>query len=93
MITYFVLKTDEGKTAGCVRLEDGRARSSRPCTLLLEDGAVLDINAEETVLPARPLGAAVLQGEVLAAWGAVPGTKLSGAELRTGADARAGAGA
>ena len=24
MITYFVLKTDEGKTAGCVRLEDGR---------------------------------------------------------------------
>ena len=65
MITYFVLKADGGKTAGCVRLENGRARSSCPCTLLLEDGAAVDLDAEETPLPARPLGAAVLQGDAL----------------------------
>ena len=81
MITYFVLKADGGKTAGCVRLENGRARSSCPCTLLLEDGAAVDLGPEETPLPARPLGAAVLQGEKLAAWGAVPGEKLTGPEL------------
>lgn len=81
MITYFVLKADEGKTAGCVRLENGQARSSCPCTLLLEDGAAVDLGPEETPLPARPLGAAVLQGEKLTAWGAVPGEKLTGPEL------------
>lgn len=81
MITYFVLKADGGKTAGCVRLENGRARSSCPCTLLLEDGAAVDLGPEESPLPARPLGAAVLQGEKLAAWGAVPGEKLTGPEL------------
>ena len=81
MITYFVLKADGGKTAGCVRLENGRARSSCPCTLLLEDGAAVDLGPEETPLPARPLGAAVLQGEKLTAWGAVPGEKLTGPEL------------
>ena len=81
MITYFILKADGGKTAGCVRLENGRARSSCPCTLLLEDGAAVDLGPEESPLPARPLGAAVLQGEKLAAWGAVPGEKLTGPEL------------
>ena len=81
MITYFVLKADGGKTAGCVRLENGRARSSCPCTLLLEDGAAVDLGPEETHLPARPLGAAVLQGEKLMAWGAVPGEKLTEPEL------------
>ena len=81
MITYFVLKADGGKTAGCVRLENGRARSSCPCTLLLEDGAAVDLGPEESPLPARPLGAAVLQGKTLAAWGAVPGEKLTGPEL------------
>ena len=81
MITYFVLKADGGKTARCVRLENGRARSSCPCTLLLEDGAAVDLGPEETPLPARPLGAAVLQGEKLTAWGAVPGEKLTGPEL------------
>lgn len=81
MITYFVLKADGGKTAGCVRLENGQARSSCPCTLLLEDGAAVDLGPEETPLPARPLGAAVLQGEKLTAWGAVPGEKLTGPEL------------
>ena len=81
MITYFVLKADGGKTAGCVRLENGQARSSCPCTLLLEDGAAVDLGPEETPLPARPLGAAVLQGEKLTAWGAVPGEKLAGPEL------------
>ena len=55
MITYFVLKDEGGKSAGCVRLEGGKARSTCPCTVLLEDGTV--------------------------AWGAVPGTKLTGAEL------------
>ena len=63
MITYFVLKADGGKTAGCVRLENGRARSSCPCTLLLEDGSAMGIGPEETPLPARPLGAALLQGD------------------------------
>lgn len=81
MITYFVLKADGGKTAGCVRLENGRARSSCPCTLLLEDGAAVDLGPEETPLSARPLGAAMLQGEKLTAWGAVPGEKLTGPEL------------
>ena len=81
MITYFVLKADGGKTAGCVRLENGRARSSCPCTLLLEDGTALELNTEETPLPARPLGAAVLRGNAIAAWGSMPGAKLTGAEL------------
>ena len=81
MITYFVLKADGGKTAGCVRLENGRARSSCPCTLLLEDGAALDIGPEETPLPAKPLGAAALQGDALLAWGTVPGAKLTEGEL------------
>ena len=81
MITYFVLKADGGKTAGCVRLESGRARSSCPCTLLLENGMALALTADQTPLPARPLGAAVLQGEKLTAWGAVPGEKLTGPEL------------
>ena len=43
MITYFVLKATGGKPVGCVRLEDGRARSSCPCTLLLEDGTPLPL--------------------------------------------------
>lgn len=81
MITYFVLKDEGGRPAGCVRLENGRARSSCPCTLLLEDGVSLELGAEETPLSALPLGAAVLRGDVLAAWGTVPGTKLTGAEL------------
>ena len=81
MITYFVLKADGGKTAGCVRLENGRARSSCPCTLLLEDGAALDIGPEETPLPAKAIGAAVLQGEKPTAWGTAPGTDLTGSEL------------
>lgn len=81
MITYFVLKADGGRSAGCVRLENGQARSSCPCTLLLEDGVALDIGLEETPLPARPLGAAVLQGEKLAAWGTVPGATLTKGEL------------
>ena len=84
MITYFVLKDDEGKTAGCVRLESGRARSSCPCTLLLENGMALALTADETPLPARPLGAAVLRGDALMAWGTPPGTKLTGAELLYG---------
>ncbi len=81
MITYFVLKDDGGKTAGCVRLENGRARSSRPCTLLLEDGSVLSLSADETALPAKALGAAILRGDALMAWGTAPGVKLPGAEL------------
>ena len=81
MITYFVLKDEGGRPAGCVRLENGRARSSCPCTLLLEDGVSLELGADETSLSALPLGAAVLRGDALAAWGAVPGTKLTGAEL------------
>ena len=81
MITYFVLKADGGKTAGCVRLENGRARSSCPCTLLLEDGSAMGIGPEETPLPARPLGAALLQGDAPWAWGTVPGAKLAGPEL------------
>ena len=84
MITYFVLKDDVGKTAGCVRLESGRARSSCPCTLLLENGMALALTADETPLPARPLGAAVLRGDALMAWGTPPGTKLTGAELLYG---------
>ncbi len=84
MITYFVLKEDGGKTAGCVRLENGRARSSRPCTLLLENGMALELTAEETPLPARPLGAAVLRGDALGAWGAAPGAKLTKGELLYG---------
>ena len=81
MITYFVLKDEGGKSAGCVRLEGGKARSSCPCTLLLEDGTALPLGAEETPLPAGALGAAVLRGDTLAAWGTVPGEKLTGAEL------------
>ncbi len=81
MITYFVLKDELGKTAGCVRLENGRARSSRPCTLLLEDGTSLDLGADETPLPARPLGAAVLQNEALLAWGTPPGSTFTKSEL------------
>ena len=81
MITYVVLKADGGKTAGCVRLENGRARSSCPCTLLLEDGALLDLGTEETPLPVRPLGAAVLREGALVAWGSLPGVKLTKAEL------------
>ncbi len=81
MIAYFVLKDRGGKTAGCVRLENDRARSSCPCTLLLEDGTVLDLSPEETSLPARALGAAVLRGDALAAWGTPPGVKLTGTEL------------
>ena len=81
MITYFVLKDDGGKTAGCVRLENGRARSNCPCTLLLEDGSVLSLSAYETALPAKALGAAILRGDALMAWGTAPGVKLPGAEL------------
>ena len=81
MITYFVLKDEDGKAAGSVRLENGRARSSCPCTLLLEDGTLLDLGGEETTLPGRALGAAVMRGDALTAWGAVPGSKLTGAEL------------
>ena len=84
MITYFVLKTDGGKGAGCVRLENGRARSSCPCVLLLEDGTVAELGDEEKPLPCRPLGAAVLQGDVLLCWGVPPGTKLAKAELLYG---------
>ena len=81
MITYFVLKDEGGKAAGSVRLENGKARSTCPCTLLLEDGSTLSLGTDETSLPGRALGAAVLRGEALAAWGAVPGAKLTGAEL------------
>ena len=81
MITYFVLKDEGGKGAGCVRLEGGKARATCPCTVLLEDGTALPLGAEETPLPARALGAAVLRGDELVAWGAVPGTKLTGADL------------
>ena len=81
MITYFVLKDEEGKSSGCVRLEGGKARSTCPCTLLLEDGIVLPLDADETSLPAKALGAAVLRGDALFAWGVVPGVKLTGAEL------------
>ena len=81
MITYFVLKEAGGKPVGCVRLEDGRARSSCPCTLLLEDGTALSLGEEETLLPGPALGAAILRGDALQAWGAMPGTKLTGAEL------------
>ena len=81
MITYFVLKATGGKPVGCVRLEDGRARSSCPCTLLLEDGTPLPLGEGETLLPGPALGAAILRGEELQAWGAMPGTKLTGAEL------------
>ena len=66
---------------GCVRLEDGRARSSCPCTLLLEDGTPLPLGEGETLLPGPALGTAILRGEELQAWGAMPGTKLTGAEL------------
>ena len=81
MITYFVLKEAGGKPVGCVRLENGRARSSCPCTLLLEDGTALSLGEEETLLPGPALGAAILRGGELQAWGAMPGTKLTGAEL------------
>ena len=81
MITYFVLKEAGGKPVGCVRLENGRARSSCPCTLLLEDGTALSLGEEETLLPGPALGAAILRGDALQAWGAMPGTKLTGAEL------------
>ena len=81
MITYFVLKDEGGKSAGCVRLEGDNARSTCPCTVLLEDGTALPLDADETPLPAKALGAAVLQGDGIVAWGAVPGTKLTGAEL------------
>ena len=81
MITYFVLKATGGKPVGCVRLENGRARSSCPCTLLLENGTALSLGEEETLLPGPALGAAILQGDALQAWGAMPGTKLTGAEL------------
>ena len=81
MITYFVLKDEDGKAAGCVRLENGRARSSCPCTLLLENGTALSLGEEETLLPGPALGAAILRGDALQAWGAMPGTKLTGAEL------------
>ena len=81
MITYFVLKDNKGKTAGCVRLENGRVRSSCPCTLLLEDGTVLKLDDQEESISARVLGAAVRQGDSNAAWGTAPGVKLTGAEL------------
>ena len=81
MITYFVLKDEGGKAAGSVRLENGKARSTCPCTLLLEDGRTLPLGTDETSLSSRVLGAAVLQGETLTAWGTVPGAKLTGAEL------------
>lgn len=81
MITYFVLKEAGGKPVGCVRLENGRARSSCPCTLLLENGTALSLGEEETLLPGPALGAAILRGDALQAWGAMPGTKLTGAEL------------
>lgn len=81
MITYFVLKEAGGKPVGCVRLENGRARSSCPCTLLLENGTALSLGEEETLLPCPALGAAILRGDALQAWGAMPGTKLTGAEL------------
>jgi len=81
MITYFVLKGADGRSAGCVRLENGRARSSCPCTLLLEDGTTLGLNEEETPLVSPALAAAILQGDTLAAWGTPPGTTLSAAEL------------
>ncbi len=81
MITYFVLKEAGGKPVGCVRLENGRARSSCPCTLLLENGTALSLGEEETLLPGPALGAAILRGGELQAWGAMPGTKLTGAEL------------
>ena len=81
MITYFVLKNEGGKSAGCVRLEGGKARSTCPCTVLLEDGTALPLDADETPLPAKALGAAVLQGDGIVAWGLVPGAKLTGAEL------------
>lgn len=81
MITYFVLKDEGGKAAGCVRLEDGKARASCPCTVLLEDGGTVSLGAEEVALPGRALGAAVLRGEELECWGAVPGVKITQAEL------------
>lgn len=81
MIAYFVLKDQGGKTGGCVRLEDGRARSSCPCTLLLEDGTALPLGPEDTALPAPALAAAVLRGDALVAWGVAPGAKLVKAEL------------
>ena len=81
MITYFVLKDDGGKTAGCVRLENGRAQSNCPCTLLLEDGSALELGTDEMPLPAKALGAAVLRGDALMAWGTAPGVKLPGPEL------------
>ena len=81
MITYFVLKEAGGKPVGCVRLENGRARSSCPCTLLLENGTALSLGEEETLLPGPALGAAIIRGVELQAWGAMPGTKLTGAEL------------
>ncbi|MBQ9923571.1 MAG: hypothetical protein IJO66_03055 [Clostridia bacterium] len=81
MITYFVLKEAGGKPVGCVRLEDGRARSSCPCTLLLEDGTALPLTEAEMSLPGPALGAAILRGDTLEAWGAMPGAKLTGAEL------------
>ena len=81
MITYFVLKDEGGKSAGCVRLEGEKARSTCPCTLLLENGTALPLDADETPLPAKALGAAVLQGDGIVAWGLVPGAKLTGAEL------------
>ena len=81
MITYFVLKDEGGKSAGCVRLEGGKARSTCPCTVLLENGTALPLDADETPLPAKALGAAVLQGDGIVAWGLVPGAKLTGAEL------------
>ena len=81
MITYFVLKDQGGKSAGCVRLENGRARSSCACTLVLEDGSTLALGTDETALPEKVLGAAVLQGDDLAAWGIVPGAKLTQGEL------------
>ena len=31
MITYFVLKDEDGRAAGSVRLENGKARSTCPC--------------------------------------------------------------
>ena len=84
MITYFVLKDDGGKTAGCVRLENGRARSNCPCTLLLEDGSTLTLGADETALPAGALGAAAprLGAPLPPAAGEDPGPR---AGTRTGA--------
>lgn len=81
MIIYFVLKEESGRTAGCVRLENGRARSSCPCTLVLENGETVALGEEEQALPQRPLGAVVLQGPRPIAWGCMPGVKLTGAEL------------